>query len=70
MIAMFILAVILICLYEGGPLIKKRLWRELGAFGVLIGSAAWLGIAKILGISTPVNWLEQLLGPIGKMILK
>ena len=61
---------ILIFLYDGIPLWEKRLWRELGVLGVLIGAAAYLNIAAMLGMTTPVNWLEQLLGPIGRMIYK
>ena len=70
MIVLFILAVILIFLYDGVPLLKKRLWRELGTIGVLVGAASYLCIVDILGMSTPVNWLEQLLSPIGKILFK
>lgn len=70
MLAMFILAVLLISLYEGLPLLKRRLWRELGAVGLLIGAAVYLGIAELWGMSTPLGLLEQLLGPIGKMTFR
>lgn len=70
MIILFILAVLLICLLEGVPLIKKGLWPELGTLGFLIGTAIFLGIAKILEIPTPLNWLQQLLSPVGEGILK
>lgn len=70
MIAVFILAVVLIFLYDGLPLLKRKLWRELGVMGILIGSATYLGITEILGMTTPVHWLEQLLGPIGEIIFK
>jgi len=70
MITPFLLAVILIVLYEGLPLFKNKLWRELGALGMLIGLAAFLGIADMWGMPTPVNLLEQLLGPIGQTIFK
>jgi 4-hydroxybenzoate polyprenyltransferase len=70
MIALFLLTVIVICLYEGIPLTKQRLWRELATLGLLIGSSFSLGVAKLLGVSSPLNWLEHWLGPIGKMIFK
>lgn len=68
-IILFFFAVILICLVEGIPLVKKGLWRELGTLGVLIGTAVLLGIVKIMGVSS-VGWLQQLLGPVGEAVLK
>lgn len=70
MIVWFTLAVILISLHEGMPLLKRRLWRELGTLGLINISATYLAIAELLGMSTPLNWLEQLLSPIGKMIFR
>ncbi len=70
MLALFILTVILIFLYEGVPLWKKRLWPELGTLGALTGVAAYLYIARVLGMTTPVDWLEMLLSPLGKIIFK
>lgn len=67
---LFILAVVLIFLYDGLPLIKKGLWRELYTMGAIIGLAAYLGIAKTLELSTPFNWLEGLLSPVGTMIFR
>ena len=70
MIALFLLAVVYIGLYEGLPLFKRKLWRELGAVGLLLGSSVYLAVAETLGMSTPLNWLEQLLGPVGRMIFR
>lgn len=70
MISLFILVAILICLFEGGALLNKKMWRELGVVGVLMGAALSLGITKLLGLSTPVNWLHQLLSPLGETIFK
>lgn len=70
MITLFILAIIFIFTIEGIPLIKKGLWRELGVFCFLLGIAVSIGIAKGLGVPTPIEWLQQLLGPIGMAILK
>jgi hypothetical protein len=66
----FILAVILISLYDGLPLIKKRQWPELIAVGLIIGTSALLTIAEFLKLTTPFNWLEQLLMPIGVMLFR
>lgn len=70
MIPFFILAVLLIAAYEGPQLIKNKLWRELGVMGVIVGATAYLAVAGVLGMSTPLNWLEKLLGPVGMIIFK
>jgi len=69
-ITLFVITTSLILLYEGVPLIKKKLWRELSVLGVLLGSATYLAIAGMLQLSTPLNWLEYLLGPFGKMFFR
>lgn len=68
MAILFVLTVIIIFLADGIPLIKGKLWRELGVFCFLIASAICLVIINGLNISTPVNWLDKLLNPIGKAI--
>lgn len=60
-------AVLLIGLIEGVPLIKKKMWKELMTVGLLLSIAIFLQISKDLGIITPINLLERLLEPIGKM---
>lgn len=70
MLILLILAVFLICLFEGVPLIKKGLWRELGTLGFLIATAIYLGITDIAELPTPINWLQQLLNPVGEVIFK
>ncbi len=69
MIILFFLATILIGLVEGVPLVKKGLWRELGTFSFLIGTALLLVIAKKMDIP-PVGWLQQLLDPVGEALFK
>lgn len=69
-LSLFLLAAILVFLFEGVPLIKAKLWRELGTFGFLMGAALLLGIIRLLGISTPVEWLHKFLSPVGKTIFK
>lgn len=70
MIIILIVAVILIYLVEVPPLVKKKLWKELATFSFIIGIAIFIGIEKVLGLATPVAWLQQLLSPIGKAMLK
>jgi len=69
-VILIILAAIIIALAEGVPLIKKRLWRELGIFFCLILLAVFIGIAKELDITSPAMWLHQLIGPAGEVIFK
>lgn len=64
------LSVITICLAEGIPMIKKRLWKELTVFGLLIGAAVFLAAGKFMGFRTPVDILYNLLSPLGKAIFK
>lgn len=70
MIVFLIVAVVLICLAEVPPLVKKKLWKELTTFGFIIGAAIFLGIVELLTSTTPVEWLEQLLIPVGEAMLK
>ncbi|VBB05145.1 Hypothetical protein LUCI_0352 [Lucifera butyrica] len=70
MTLLLILAGLLTAVYEGLPLFRKRLWRELAILGLLLGSAGLLGIVQVLGLSTPLNWLEQILGPVGRQFFK
>lgn len=70
MIILLAVSGILIMLYEGIPLLRKKLWRELVTVGILIASAIFLGIAEMLGVTMPIPWLEQLVGPLGQTIFK
>lgn len=70
MIVAFIIAAILILFHDILPSLRKRRWQELKIIAIIMGFAAYLGITPLLKISTPINWVWQLLGPIGKMIFK
>lgn len=70
MVVFLIVAVILICLIEVPHLLKGGLRKELATLGFIIGIAVFLGIAKILDFTTPVEWLEQLLVPVGEAMFK
>lgn len=63
-------AIIVIFIFEGVPLIRKKLWKELGVFCMLMGLAAFWGMAKSFNLDTPVEWLQDWLGPIGEKVLK
>lgn len=65
-----IMAFIMLVIFEGVPLIRNKLWKELGVFCILLGVAALWGTAKSFNLDTPVEWLEDWLGPIGEKALK
>lgn len=67
---LLILAAVLIGLIEGRPLFKKGMWRELAALTFLIGAGLFFLVTKKLGLPTPVEWLQQLVGPIGEAVYK
>ncbi len=63
-----VLIVIVIILAEGIPLVKKKLWKELVTFGILIFISIVLMVGKRLDIQPPLGLLGNLLSPIGKML--
>lgn len=67
-VKILILIIIAICLAEGIPLVKKRLWKELITFGLLIFISIILITGKMLDIQTPLGMLGNLFSPIGKVI--
>lgn len=69
MIKALISAVLLIGFIEGSSLIKKKMWKEFITVSFILSIAVLLQVCKELGIITPINLLERLLGPIGKMFL-
>lgn len=59
-----------VCLLEGIPLIRKKKWRELMVFGILIGATLLLGIGNALGWLPPLEMLGRWLRPVGEIIFK
>jgi len=57
-VILIILAAIIIALAEGVPLIKKRLWRELGIFFCLILLAVFIPVAFRKKIYTTLEELQ------------
>jgi hypothetical protein len=70
MLKLLIILVIPICLFEGVPLIKAREWKMLIALGTILGIALFIGIGKTCGLPTPLELLDSLLRPVGKVIFK
>lgn len=70
MIYLFIVAVITVGLAEALPLIKKKMWKEVFAISSLLGISTMLIVLRALGLSTPFEWLNQTLIPVGKFIFK
>ena len=69
MTIILIITVLLIGLIEGVQLVKKKMWKELMTVGFILSIAMFLQISKDLGMITPINLLEKLLEPIGKVFL-
>lgn len=65
-----IIAIILIYVLEGRPLIKSKQWKEFVTMGFLLGIALLLVVGKMINILSPLGFLDKLLFPIGKSILK
>jgi hypothetical protein len=65
-----IAAILLIFIFEGLPLIKKKMWKELAAAGLLIILAVFIQISQSLNILTPIDILEKIFEPVGKIIFK
>lgn len=63
-------SVILIFAVDGLKMIKKKQWKELAAFGILLAIALILQIAKDLGLPAPLNVIDKLFRPLGKAILR
>jgi hypothetical protein len=65
-----ILAVLLIFLLEGIPLIKNKMRNELIAVVVLLLIALGLQICKSSNMITPIDIIKKIFEPVGKMIFK
>jgi hypothetical protein len=70
MIYLFIIAVAAVSLAEGIPLIKKGMWKEFYTIVSLLGISAFFVVLSAFGLSTPFEWLNNSLIPVGKLIFK
>lgn len=59
-----------IAFIEGLPLMKKRMWKELITLLILLLTSIILAGEKVLNIPNPVNLINNLLQPFGKIIFK
>lgn len=57
-------------IYEGIPLVKKKLWKEFITLIFLTLIIIILLIIKILNLPTPLEIIENLLYPLGKTIYR
>ncbi|PKM49925.1 MAG: hypothetical protein CVV02_13775 [Firmicutes bacterium HGW-Firmicutes-7] len=55
-------------LIEGIPLAQKKMWKEFTTLFLLLIISIFLGLVKLLEISTPFDVLERIFGPIGKFM--
>lgn len=62
----------LIIAAQAPPLIKKKMWKELAAFGVLllIGMFYSFGLALNLPVPNPAKAVEAVFAPLTKLIQK
>ncbi|MFA6941542.1 MAG: hypothetical protein WCQ54_11300 [Clostridiaceae bacterium] len=70
MTIILIITALLICLIEGVPLIRKGMWKEFTTISFLLFIALFIQIGVKLGMPTPIDLIEKLFMPIGKMFLK
>lgn len=66
MTAIVIISVFLIGIFEGIPLAKKKMWKELLCIVTLLIMALLFQTSKNLGMATPIDLIEKLFEPIGK----
>ncbi|OAA92700.1 hypothetical protein [Clostridium coskatii] len=69
MTAIVIISAILIVLFEGILLIKKKMGKELLYASFLLMMSLFFQIGKNLGIPGPIDLIENLFKPIGKIFL-
>jgi hypothetical protein len=70
-VSAIVVAAICIALLEAPALWRKRLWKELGIFSVLLTFGTALGIARALHIPiwNPTEWIMFAFKPVSKFVL-
>lgn len=70
MLLTIIVLSIVIVIVEGKPLIKKNKNKELFTIFIILLMSIFIVSEKYLGWETPIDMLNNLLYPLGKMIFK
>lgn len=70
MIFIILFLVILVFALDGIKMVRKKQWKELTVFTVLLTAALLLQILSSLGLPNPVYLLNKVLSPLGKAILR
>jgi hypothetical protein len=65
---LLILAVSVIFLLDGIPLIKRKQWRELLVFVIILAIACYLFVGSKIGLRPPVKALSAIFGDLGKKL--
>lgn len=69
MIALTLLAVLIICIVEGIPLIKAEMRKELITVVIILLVGLVVEISSNLVMITPIGLIQKIFEPIGKMFL-
>lgn len=69
MIALTLLAVLIICIVEGIPLIKAEMKKELITVVIILLVGLVIEINSNLAMITPIGLIQKVFEPIGKMFL-
>lgn len=65
-----LLAAILIFAAYGLPFIKKKQWKEVTIFGILLGLALFTQIMSDLGFPSLAGIIDKSIGTLGRAIFK
>ncbi len=62
--------VALVAFLEGRSLVKKKMYRELAAFGVLLLGGLALLVPQLLGVrlASPMKAVEAIFGPLSRFL--
>lgn len=69
MIALTLLAVLIICIVEGIPLIKAEMKKELITVVIILLVGLVIEINSNLAMITPTGLIQKIFEPIGRMFL-
>ncbi len=70
MTVLILFTALAIGLAEGIPLGKQRQWKALAVISTFLGMSVLLAVGYYFGLPAPLELLERLIGPVGKVIFK